>query len=75
MELQSKSGSDYPRIGFESICPALINQQHTEAEKKGMPRAEIELAFMGATKNDGVRGLKGALSRGQFCEIILRLVV
>ena len=47
--------------------------QTSDEEKKTLPRSQIELAFMGATKYDGVKGVSGALTRGQFFEIIIRL--
>jgi len=39
-----------------------------------LPRSKIELSYMGATRTDGGKGLAGTLCRGEFFELILRLV-
>lgn len=38
-----------------------------------LTRAEVELAFMSATRNDKAGRMKGALCRGEFFEVVLRL--
>lgn len=74
MEMIGKSPSSYPKISYETIMTSILEQQKTEEEKKGLQRSQIELAFMGSTRIDGVKGLGGSLSRGQFLETIIRLV-
>ena len=74
MELITDSNFDYPRIGFETLAQKIYDLQGSNTEeKKGLPRAQIELCFIGATKFDGVKGLHGKLNRGSFEEIIMRL--
>lgn len=73
MELIARSKM-YPKIPYEVFLQSIIDQQTSDEERKSLQRSQIELAFMGATRLDNVKGISGQLTRGQFFEIVMRLV-
>lgn len=64
----------YPEIDAEAFLEAMMaHQENLPDGATPLSRAEVELAFMAATRNDKVGRMKGALCRGEFLEVVLRL--
>lgn len=75
LELSSNS-DQYPEIDASTFLEAVMAQQSKLPDGVApLNRAEVELAFLSATRNDKVGRMKGALCRGEFFEVILRLAV
>lgn len=67
LSLAGKS-DQYPEVEADVLLDFMDDHQNSEP----IPRAQIELAFLAATRNDKVGHMKGALSRGEFFEVLLR---
>lgn len=63
--------SSYPEVCFD-VFLKYIQSCQSFAEKSRLTKQAIELAFIRSTRNDGVKGLRGTLCRGEFYECFLR---
>lgn len=70
----SAHSHQYPEIDATAFLEAVMAQQaRLPAGSTPLTRAEAELAFLSATRNDKAGRMKGALCRGEFFEVVLRL--
>lgn len=62
----------YPKIDFETLYMCL----HDQDKENILPRSFVEISFLKATtKFQSVRGIKGALNRGELLETLVRCAV
>lgn len=74
-EMMSNSPSKYPEIGWEATLAFIDEAQSSNPELdnvKKMFRSQVELCFIGATRNDDTKGLKSAMQRSELLDFLLR---
>lgn len=65
--------SSYPEVNWDAFKRMIDRSQGSgSVQKMLLNKQALELAFIRATRNDGVNGLRGALCRGEFFECIVR---
>ena len=72
MEMLAKSFKTYPEISAEVFIGTMMKER-SDADKKMLPAAKFEVAFILTTKTDSGKGLNGTLCRGELFDVILRM--
>lgn len=63
----------YPEISIVAFVKLIHNKFINEEDKKKLPKSNMELCFIRATRNDAEFGTAGTLCRSEMFDVILRV--